>query len=77
MSLHTAKEVAQRLGVPATRVHQLVREGLLPAVHLGRQVRIDSDKLDEWIESGGRTFAGGWRRLSIPSTCSPSPEALG
>lgn len=55
-------EVADMLQVSTTRVYQLVREGILPAVHLGRQVRIPADKLREFAESGGKRLDGGWRR---------------
>jgi len=46
----------------APRVHELARQGLLPAVRLGRQVRFDPDAIDEFITSGGKALDGGWRR---------------
>jgi excisionase family DNA binding protein len=48
-----ADEVAAMLGVSVQRVYALAREGLLPSVKLGRQVRFDSKQLEEWIKSGG------------------------
>jgi excisionase family DNA binding protein len=50
------------LRVPPYRVCELVREGLLPAIRLGRQIRVDKHKLLEFLESGGRALPGGWRR---------------
>jgi excisionase family DNA binding protein len=47
-------EVAGILGVSRTRAYALVRLGLLPAVHLGRQVRVSSKALEAWIETGGQ-----------------------
>ncbi len=29
---------------------------------LGRQIRVDTDRLQAWIEGEGRTRPGGWRR---------------
>ena len=49
--LLTAKEVAQMLSVRPARVHELAREGLLPCVRLGRQVRFDLNRPG---------FSGGW-----------------
>jgi len=62
MQLLKVPEVAELLQVSEWRAYQLVREGILPAVHLGRQVRIPADKLREFVESGGKRLDGGWRR---------------
>jgi putative molybdopterin biosynthesis protein len=50
-------EVAEQLRVSREGAYELCREGLLPAVRLGRQVRIDPDELRAWIQSGGSPFA--------------------
>ena len=39
---------------PST-VYKLVRTGALPAVHLGRIVRVPAEALEQWLA------AGGWR----------------
>jgi hypothetical protein len=39
----------------------LVRQGLVPAVRVGRQLRVDRLALRAWIHGGGRPLAGGWR----------------
>ncbi len=65
MRLITAKSTAEILGVSEGRVYEMVRTNLLPrgvVVHLGRQIRIDRDALEEWIRAGGQALAGGWRR---------------
>lgn len=54
--------IAEALDVPDSRIYELIRLGLLPAVRIGRQVRVSEDKLKEWIEKGGQGLAGGWRR---------------
>jgi len=54
--------VAQTLDVSQARVYELIRQGLLPAVRLGRQVRVSEEALRRFIESGGQALPGGWRR---------------
>jgi excisionase family DNA binding protein len=46
-------EVAQRLGVSLQRAYELGRQGILPIVRMGRQMRMEEHRLVEWIESGG------------------------
>lgn len=48
-----AEEVAKILSVSKWRVYDLIQDGLLPAVHLGKQVRVRPDVLEKWIEQGG------------------------
>lgn len=55
-------EVARLLEVPEARIYELVRLGTLPAVHLGRQVRLPEEALQRFIEEGGQALPGGWRR---------------
>ena len=56
-------EVAQVLDVPAPRVYDLVRQGILPGVvRLGRQIKVDQDQLWEFIERGGQALPGGWKK---------------
>lgn len=60
--LLTMSQAAEILGVREPKIYIMAREGLLPVVRLGRQLRIDPDKLEQWIESGGQSFDGGWRK---------------
>ena len=64
----TVDEVAERLRVTRGAVYALVRAGLLPAVRVGRRIRIAERVLANFIEAGGRSWPGGWRKA-------PSPEA--
>ena len=59
--LLTVKETAQILGLPISRVYDLCRQQILPTVRLGRQVRIDPERLEEFIANGGKALPGGWR----------------
>lgn len=45
--------VAEIIDTTVPRVYELVRLGILPAVRMGRQVRVDATVLEEWIKNGG------------------------
>lgn len=61
-SLLKVEDVASILNVKSFRVYELIRLGLLPAVRLGRQVRVDTDQLDSWIAAGGQEYHDGLSR---------------
>jgi excisionase family DNA binding protein len=50
---------ATRLGVTLPRLYELVRTGAVPAVRVGRQIRVDPAPLEEWISSGGTSASDG------------------
>lgn len=60
--LLTVLQVAELLQVNVTRVYEVCRLGLLPHVRIGRQVRISEDELKDWIQNGGTSLPGGWRK---------------
>ena len=45
----TIAQLAKHIGLPELTVRRLAREGLIPALKLGRQWRIKRDLLDEWM----------------------------
>jgi excisionase family DNA binding protein len=47
--LLTVEEAARRLGIGKTLAWELVWQGVLPSVRLGRCVRIPLVALEEWI----------------------------
>lgn len=53
MKLLRIDDVAELLDVSRARAYELVREGLIPAVRLGRQIRVDPNKLEAWLDAGG------------------------
>jgi len=55
-SLLTIPEVATLLSISRARAYELVRRRSLPAVHLGRQVRVDARALEEFLRIGGKTL---------------------
>lgn len=46
MALHTIEEVAERLRLAGPTVRLAIRRGAIPAVRLGRRVRVASETLD-------------------------------
>lgn len=65
MHLVGVRAAAQALGVSTPRVYDMIRVGILPpgvAVRLGRELRIDADRLESWVSAGGQALDGGWRR---------------
>jgi excisionase family DNA binding protein len=56
--LETVKPwLAERLNVTPSRAYELVRTGVVPCVRLGRQVRVDPEAVERWIEAGGTAAA--------------------
>ena len=49
----TAEQVAKRWQVPKAHVYRLTREGLVPAVRVGRYYRYRIEALLEFEASGG------------------------
>ena len=60
--LYRVPEVARILDTSEQRVYELIRAGMLPAVRLGRQVRVDKEALDQFIKNGGMAYPGGWKK---------------
>jgi len=62
MKLLQIPEVAHRLGVSNGRAYALARDGIIPSVRLGRQVRVEEGQLDQWVAAGGASLPGGARQ---------------
>lgn len=62
LRFYTVSEIADLLQVKRDRVYEAVRLGLVPAVHIGRQIRIEEKAFVEWVRGGGQAYANGWRR---------------
>jgi excisionase family DNA binding protein len=48
-----AQEAATLLRVTPNRLYDLAKRGIVPCVHIGRQVRFDEELLLDWIALGG------------------------
>jgi excisionase family DNA binding protein len=59
MQLVTAEKVAEILAVTKPRVYEMAREGLIPSVRMGRQVRFNEEALRDWIARGGTAQSKG------------------
>ena len=49
----TTKEIAKYLKLHEITICKLSKEGIIPAIQIGRVWRFDKEIIDEWI-SGGR-----------------------
>jgi excisionase family DNA binding protein len=47
-ALLTMRQVAERLSVPESRAYELARQGKLPAVRIGKYVRVSAEALAEY-----------------------------
>ena len=56
LSLLTVVEVAQILNISTSLVYRLIKSGELPAVRLGRALRVKSGDLEQYIAR--KTFGG-------------------
>lgn len=50
-------EVAQVLRIARSRAYELVADGEIPAVKIGRSVRVSRKELDRWLEDQRYTDA--------------------
>ena len=66
-SLISAEQAAKLLNVSVPRVYDLARSEILPCVRLGRQLRFSEQALTDWINSGGQSLPGGWKREPDPA----------
>ena len=54
----TVDDVASRLQVSRRRVYDLLRLRWLPVVHVGRQLRVPSEAVRQFIAGGGYPLGG-------------------
>jgi excisionase family DNA binding protein len=57
--LLTLAQAARALQITYDRAAELAREGILPLVRLGRQIRICPARLSAFISQGGQAWPGG------------------
>jgi excisionase family DNA binding protein len=44
-----AEEAAHLLGIGRTKIYEMIARGEIPALRIGRLVRVPRDALEEWI----------------------------
>jgi excisionase family DNA binding protein len=54
--LLTVPEVCRILGKSDSAVRRMLQAELLPITRIGGSIRVDAQKLSEWIEAGGRGY---------------------
>jgi excisionase family DNA binding protein len=54
--LLTIPEVCRILGKSDSAVRRMLQAELLPITRIGGSIRVDAQKLSEWIEAGGRGY---------------------
>ena len=60
--LLTVDEAAAFLRLSRDRAYALIRDGIIPAVRVGRLIRIVPRELRAFLDAGGRGFERTWRR---------------
>lgn len=56
MKFLTVNEIAETIGLSTGRVYETIRLGLLPAVRIGRQVRVEEQAFQDWVSNGGQSY---------------------
>ena len=51
-------EVAEELRIARSRAYELVADGKIPSVRIGRSVRINRRELERWLEDRRQKSAG-------------------
>ena len=55
-------QVASSLGVARSKAYQMMADGTLPIVRMGRSVRVPEQALREWVEQHTQNRGGGYWR---------------
>lgn len=64
LRFYTVQEVADLVRLTKGRVYEAIRQHLLPAVRIGRQIRIEESAIRDWVRQGGSALSGGWRHCN-------------
>ena len=74
MPLLSAEDVGDLLSLRTKQVYRLARQGIVPAVRVGRLLRFDPAALDRWIAEGGRGHEGKETRHKTSESQSSASE---
>jgi len=50
----TVEQLAKYLNVGVTTIYKLANEGKIPGTKVGNQWRFRKEKIDEWLDKGGK-----------------------
>ena len=56
MKFYTVQQIADLVQLTPARIYEAIRQGLLPAIHIGRQVRIEEQAFHDWVRTGGQSY---------------------
>jgi excisionase family DNA binding protein len=56
------EDIAELFSLSEERVYTLARQGILPVIKIGRQLRFAETAINSFIENGGKSWSGGWRK---------------
>lgn len=57
-------EVMEIIPMSSTKIYELARQNIIPHVRIGRKVLFDLEKIEAWIDHGGTSYEGGWRKVA-------------
>ena len=60
--LITARQVAEEFGMTLPQVYSATRDGIIPPVRIGKRLRYQRKKLDQWVANGGQGLLGGSKK---------------
>lgn len=52
MKLLTVQETAEQLKTSKQQIHKMIRNGLIPAMRIGREWRVSAEYLEQFLQSG-------------------------
>jgi excisionase family DNA binding protein len=53
-------EVARTLGIARSLAYEMARDGRLPAIHIGKAVRVPRRRLEAWIDERSEAESSGY-----------------
>jgi excisionase family DNA binding protein len=75
--LLTVPEVCRILGKSDSAVRRMLQAQLLPITRIGGSIRVDAQKLSEWIDAGGRGYGRQRGPLSKKDLAGKGPAKSG
>ena len=61
-TLLRSSDAAKKLDITEYQLYAKTREGIIPAVKIGRMIRWNEEALNDFIQAGGKSYPGGWKK---------------
>ena len=61
-TLLRSRDAAEKLDITEYQLYAKTREGIIPAVKIGRMIRWNEEALNDFIQVGGKSYPGGWKK---------------